>query len=121
MFVCEMLMFCFAVKLSLEALKQILPRDLALQVLTRWYAAQNAPGSLNGQSEWSRFGACLLGMMGYDTVPLTVPLNLECVECKQPFDMETMVTQCPACRMVYAVTPCHAHSAQHVQPAGIDY
>ena len=55
-----------AVKLSLEALKQILPRDLAMQALTRWYAAQNAPGSANGQSEWNRFSVCLLSMMGYD-------------------------------------------------------
>ena len=60
-------------------------------------------------------------MMGYDTVPLTIPLNFACVQCQQRLAMVTMVTQCPECRMVYAVTPCHADSAQHVQPAGIDY
>ena len=71
---------------------------------------------LNGQQVADK-----VRMMGYDTVPLTVPLNLECVQCQQGFAMETMVSQCPECRMVYAVTPCHAHSAEHVMPAGIDY
>jgi len=75
----------------------------------------------SGQFENGQQVADKVRMMGYDTVPLTVPLKLTCVECQQGFVMETMVTQCPECRMVYAVTPCHAHSAQHVQPAGIDY
>ena len=60
-------------------------------------------------------------MMGYDSMRLPQPLELQCVHCRQDFAMETMVTECPRCRMVYAVTPCHAHSAAHVLPAGVDY
>jgi len=75
----------------------------------------------SGQFENGQQVADKVRMMGYDTIPLTVPLNLQCVQCQNKFAMETMVTQCPECRMVYAVTPCHAHSAQHVLPAGIDY
>jgi len=60
-------------------------------------------------------------MMGYDGLPLAVPLMLHCDHCQRPFTMVTMVTRCPECHMVYAVTPCHAHSAAHVMPAGIDY
>jgi Zn finger protein HypA/HybF involved in hydrogenase expression len=75
----------------------------------------------SGQFQNGQQVADKVRMMGYDTVPLTVPLNLECVQCRQKMVMVTMVTQCPQCRMVYAVTPCHADSARHVQPAGIDY
>jgi Zn finger protein HypA/HybF involved in hydrogenase expression len=75
----------------------------------------------SGQFQNGQQVADKVRMMGYDTVALTVPLTLACVQCQQPFSMETMVTQCPECRMVYAVTPCHADSVAHVRPAGIDY
>ena len=75
----------------------------------------------SGQFQNGQQVADKVRMMGYDTVPLTVPLNMQCVQCQQGFAMVTMITECPECRMVYAVTPCHAHSAQHVQPAGIGY
>ena len=54
------------VKLTLDAIKQLLPRDVAVQVLSRCYFIQNTAGSANGQSDWSRFSQCLLGLMGYD-------------------------------------------------------
>jgi len=75
----------------------------------------------SGQFQNGQQVADKVRMMGYDTVAWTVPLTLACVQCQRPFSMETMVTQCPECRMVYAVTPCHAHSVAHVRPAGIDY
>lgn len=60
-------------------------------------------------------------MMGYDSIPIPDPLKIDCVNCEQSFKMQTMVSKCPDCGMVYAVTPCHAHSAQEVQAAGIEY
>ena len=60
-------------------------------------------------------------MMGFDNMPMTVPLNISCENCTKSFKMETMVSRCPHCEMVYAVTPCHSHSADSVLPAGIRY
>ncbi|KAK2177862.1 hypothetical protein NP493_574g00012, partial [Ridgeia piscesae] len=54
------------IQLCMEALRQILPKDTVLQVLIHWYSTHNAPGSVNGQSEWIQFARCILGMMGYD-------------------------------------------------------
>lgn len=54
------------VQLCMEALRQILPKDTVLQVLIRWYDTHNAPGSVNGQSEWIQFARCIMGLMGYD-------------------------------------------------------
>ena len=47
-------------------MKQVLPRDTAMLFVTKWYCTHNAPGSLNGQSEWLHFVKCLMGLMGYD-------------------------------------------------------
>lgn len=47
-------------------MKQVLPRDTAMLYVTKWYCTHNAPGSLNGQSEWIQFAKCLMGLMGYD-------------------------------------------------------
>ncbi len=60
-------------------------------------------------------------MMGFDSMAIPNPLDIDCVNCKSLFKMETMVSQCPSCHMVYAVTPCHSNSAQDVQAAGIGY
>ncbi len=60
-------------------------------------------------------------MMGYDSMPIPNPLDIDCVNCTHSFKMQTMVSKCPDCSMVYAVTPCHSHSAQDVQAAGIEY
>ena len=60
-------------------------------------------------------------MMGYDRIPMATAHDLTCAHCQGDFKMVTMVTQCPHCAMVYAVTPCHAHDAGSVQAAGIDF
>ncbi|ESO93615.1 hypothetical protein LOTGIDRAFT_232653 [Lottia gigantea] len=60
------------IDLCLKALKHLLPKDIALQVLGRWYTARNIPGGLGNQSEWSLFYKSLLGMMGYDTSRLSL-------------------------------------------------
>lgn len=73
-----------------------------------------------GRFENGRQVADKVRMMGYDTMPVPAPLVLRCVQCETTFRMQTMLTHCPKCRMLYAVTPCHAHSARHVMPAGID-
>ncbi|XP_048246060.1 anaphase-promoting complex subunit 1-like [Haliotis rufescens] len=52
--------------MCLQALKHLLPRDTALQVLGKWYTSHNTPGSPGNQSEWMLFTKCLLTMMGYD-------------------------------------------------------
>lgn len=60
-------------------------------------------------------------MMGFDKNPVPSPMELTCENFTRPFKMETMVSQCPTCKMVYAVTPCHAHIPQSVKAAGIEY
>ena len=61
----------------MEGFRQILPRDISLLVLTRWYAASNSPGCVNGQSEWTQFCRCVLSLMGYDVdrLPLTMQVT----------------------------------------------
>jgi len=59
--------------------------------------------------------------MGFNKSPISVALNINCSHCDTVFEMNRMETQCPGCRMVYGVTPCHSHSAEFVAPAGIDY
>ncbi len=60
-------------------------------------------------------------MMGFDKNPIPAPLEIFCKNCNNNFKMTTILSTCPTCRMVYAVTPCHAYSAEFVKPAGIDY
>jgi len=59
--------------------------------------------------------------MGFDTMVIPVPLEIHCSNCDGAFQMKTMITACPECRMVYAVTPCKADAAGNVMAAGIDY
>ena len=59
--------------------------------------------------------------MGYDKLPIVMPMSLQCSNCQGSFLMNTMVSTCPHCNMVYAVTPCHSHSAESVRAAGINY
>ena len=60
-------------------------------------------------------------MMGFDKMSIPAPLEIHCTKCDGIFKMETMLAACPACNMVFAVTPCHAHSSEHVLPAGVGY
>ncbi|CAL1529435.1 unnamed protein product [Lymnaea stagnalis] len=66
---------CPGIDLCLKALKHLLPKDIALQLLGRWYTTRNAPGGVGNVSEWSMFAKCLLGLMGYDTGKLSLTAN----------------------------------------------
>ncbi|KPI90988.1 Anaphase-promoting complex subunit 1 [Papilio xuthus] len=50
------------------ALRALLPRDIAMQVLIKWYGVRNAPGTqdLTPEQEWSMFSKLLLTLIGYD-------------------------------------------------------
>ncbi|KAG7158322.1 Anaphase-promoting complex subunit 1-like [Homarus americanus] len=67
------------VKQSLAALKHVLPRDAALQLVNKWYATRNAPGSgdFSPQGEWTMFSMMLLSMIGYDTDKLALTCPVE--------------------------------------------
>lgn len=50
------------VESCINVLRQTLPRDAALTLLTRWYAAHNAPGpsDRNAEMEWNKFCSIIL-------------------------------------------------------------
>ena len=51
---------------ALAAVKQLLPRELALQLHGAWYSARHAPGpGLGPAEEWRLFCKCLLALAGY--------------------------------------------------------
>ncbi|KAL8567686.1 hypothetical protein ACOMHN_008994 [Nucella lapillus] len=65
------------ISVCLKALKHLLPKDTALQLLGRWYTQRNIPGGIGNQSEWHVFHRCLLGLMGYDTSRLAMTSKRE--------------------------------------------
>jgi hypothetical protein len=60
-------------------------------------------------------------MMGFDQDQISSRWELTCENGTRPFIMKTTVSQCPDCKMVYAVTLCHAHLPQNARAAGIAY
>ncbi|XP_034943915.1 anaphase-promoting complex subunit 1 [Chelonus insularis] len=52
----------------LQALKSVLQRDLAMQLLVKWYSARNAPGpqDYSSNQEWHLFIVVLFTLLGYD-------------------------------------------------------
>jgi hypothetical protein len=51
---------------ALAAVKQLLPRELALQLDGAWYSGRHAPGpGLAPADEWTLFCKCLLSLAGY--------------------------------------------------------
>lgn len=72
--------FCFfsvpTVKRCLQGVKAILPKEIAVQMLVKWYNAYNAPGGPNYHSEWNLFVTCLMNMMGYNTERLAWTRNV---------------------------------------------
>ncbi|XP_034233098.1 anaphase-promoting complex subunit 1 [Thrips palmi] len=62
------------VTLCISALKQVLPREIAVQLVVKWYVARNAPGTqdIAPSQEWRLFLGVLLGMLGYDVEKLAV-------------------------------------------------
>uniref|UniRef100_A0A8C4Q8K5 Anaphase-promoting complex subunit 1 middle domain-containing protein n=1 Tax=Eptatretus burgeri TaxID=7764 RepID=A0A8C4Q8K5_EPTBU len=58
---------CPLVNKCLQALRHVLPLDVALNVQARWYVSRNAPGRPACPSEWTIFVGCLLGLLGWST------------------------------------------------------
>ncbi|XP_076314205.1 anaphase promoting complex subunit 1 isoform X2 [Tachypleus tridentatus] len=58
----------------LQVLRNVLPRDVSLQVFSKWYTIRNAPGpcDISAYFELQSFLTCLLGMLGYNTEHLHV-------------------------------------------------
>jgi hypothetical protein len=42
-------------------------------------------------------------------------------ECGEIFTLETVIMNCPACEMTYAVTPCSSSDINNIKVAGIKY
>lgn len=53
--------------LCLSALKQVLPRDIAVLLVVKWYVARNAPGTqdIAPSQEWRLFLGVLLGLFTF--------------------------------------------------------
>lgn len=62
----------------------------------------------------------LIRQKGYSDSKMDNPMEIKC-ECGEIFTLETFEGKCPACGMVYGVTPCHADSVENVRMAGVDY
>lgn len=62
-----------------------------------------------------------LRMMGFSRYAMPVLTEISCEGCQTAFVMKTLEASCPACGMVYGVTPCHADNPASIQAAGIDY
>jgi Zn finger protein HypA/HybF involved in hydrogenase expression len=75
----------------------------------------------SGHSESGKQIVDKIRLMGFNTRTLPVALEISCSYCDNQFQMEMMETRCPSCGMVYGVTPCHSHSAEFVQAAGVNY
>ncbi|KAG9468650.1 hypothetical protein GDO78_022271 [Eleutherodactylus coqui] len=65
------------VKRCLQAIKYILPKEVAVQMLVKWYNCHNAPGGPSNHTEWNLFVTCLMNMMGYNTDKLSWTHNLD--------------------------------------------
>ncbi|XP_028982960.1 anaphase-promoting complex subunit 1 isoform X2 [Betta splendens] len=60
----------------LQAVCFILPKEVAMKVLVKWYNIYNAPGGPSAHAEWSLFVTCFMTLMGYNTERLTWTRNL---------------------------------------------
>ncbi|XP_062934232.1 anaphase-promoting complex subunit 1 isoform X4 [Cynocephalus volans] len=65
------------VQTCLQAIKLILPKEIAVQMLVKWYNVHSAPGGPGYQSEWNLFVTCLMNMMGYNTDRLAWTRNFD--------------------------------------------
>ncbi|XP_073096980.1 anaphase-promoting complex subunit 1 isoform X3 [Manis javanica] len=64
------------VQTCLQAIKFILPKEIAVQMLVKWYSVHSAPGGPSYHSEWNLFVICLMNMMGYNTDRLAWTRNV---------------------------------------------
>uniref|UniRef100_A0A452FKB4 Anaphase-promoting complex subunit 1 n=1 Tax=Capra hircus TaxID=9925 RepID=A0A452FKB4_CAPHI len=65
------------VQTCLQAIKFILPKEIAVQMLVKWYSVHSAPGGPSDHSEWNLFVTCLMNMMGYNTDRLAWTRNFD--------------------------------------------
>ncbi|ELK26073.1 Anaphase-promoting complex subunit 1 [Myotis davidii] len=65
------------VQTCLQAIKFILPKEIAFQMLVKWYSVHSAPGGPSYHSEWNLFVICLMNMMGYNTDRLAWTRNFD--------------------------------------------
>ncbi|ELW51457.1 Anaphase-promoting complex subunit 1 [Tupaia chinensis] len=65
------------VQTCLQAIKLILPKEIAVQMLVKWYNVHSAPGGPSYHSEWNLFVTCLMNMMGYNTDRLAWTRNFD--------------------------------------------
>ncbi|XP_029167221.1 anaphase-promoting complex subunit 1 isoform X2 [Nylanderia fulva] len=63
----------------LHTLRSVLQRDLAMQLLVKWYGARNAPGpqDFSPAQEWDLFLVVLFTLLGYDVEKLHLIQNNE--------------------------------------------
>ncbi|CAL1682145.1 unnamed protein product [Lasius platythorax] len=63
----------------LHTLRSVLQRDLAMQLLVKWYGARNAPGpqDFSPAQEWDLFLVILFTLLGYDVEKLHLIQNNE--------------------------------------------
>ncbi|KAF7995485.1 hypothetical protein HCN44_006592 [Aphidius gifuensis] len=61
----------------LKTLKCVLQKDIAMQLLVKWYGARNAPGpqDFTLQQEWHLFMVILLTLLGYEVDKLSIIRN----------------------------------------------
>lgn len=59
-------------------------------------------------------------MMGFSKQPMPMPAYFKCRECNEDIVMTTYEFECPHCKAVHAVTPCHAFDATNIVSAGKD-
>lgn len=62
----------------------------------------------------------LVRSKGFENKTPTGELNISC-DCGTKFKMETLVCNCPNCKMTYAVTPCSSSKVENVHTAGFNY
>ncbi|XP_007551191.1 anaphase-promoting complex subunit 1 isoform X2 [Poecilia formosa] len=65
------------VRKCLQAIRFILPKDVAMKVLVKWYNIYNAPGGPSTHAEWSQFVTCFMTLMGYNTERLAWTRHLQ--------------------------------------------
>lgn len=72
-------MYLFTVTKCLHTLRSVLQKDLAMQLLVKWYGARNAPGpqDFSPAQEWNLFLVVLFTLLGYDVDKLHMMGNNE--------------------------------------------
>ncbi|XP_011482572.1 anaphase-promoting complex subunit 1 isoform X2 [Oryzias latipes] len=59
------------VRNCLQVIRFILPKEVAMKVLVKWYNIYNAPGGPSAHAEWNQFVTCFMALMGYNTERLS--------------------------------------------------